>query len=83
MRRIYLCLIIMATISVATLAQQPFEEYGYKVKVSTLSKGKYNEFFDRDTLVEIGSVVLNTLNGQLVYFVTYDTASSEQRSSLK
>jgi len=35
----------MATISVATLAQQPFEEYGYKVKVSTLSKGKYNEFF--------------------------------------
>jgi hypothetical protein len=58
-------------------AQQPFEEYGYKVKVATLSKGKYVEFFDQDTLVEIGSVVLNTNNGQIVYFVTYDTAYSE------
>lgn len=57
--------------------QQPFEEYGYKVKVATLSKGKYVEFFDQDTLVQVGSVMLNRLTGKLVYFVITDTAYSE------
>ncbi len=57
--------------------QQPFEEYGYKVKVATLSKGKYVEFFDQDTLVQVGSVMLNRLTGRLVYFVITDTAYSE------
>lgn len=58
-------------------AQQPFEEYGYKPKVATLSKGKYVEFFDQDTLVEIGSVVLNVITGELVYFIHHDTTYSE------
>jgi hypothetical protein len=58
-------------------AQQPFEEYGYKVKVATLSNGKYIEFFDQDTLVEVGSVVLNTNNGEIVFFISYDTTYSE------
>lgn len=57
--------------------QQPFEDYGYKVKVGTLSNGKYQEFFDQDTLVEVGSVVINTNTGKVVYFVTHDTTYSE------
>ncbi|HMX00948.1 MAG TPA: M91 family zinc metallopeptidase [Cyclobacteriaceae bacterium] len=58
-------------------AQQPFEDYGYKVKVATLSKGKYQEFFDQDTLVQIGTVVINRLNGKITHFVSYDTTYSE------
>ncbi|MFZ6012040.1 MAG: hypothetical protein ACOYXT_16990 [Bacteroidota bacterium] len=58
-------------------AQQPFKEYGYKVKIATLSKGKYVEFFDQDTLVQIGSVIINRLNGRIVSFVTYDTSYHE------
>src|SRR5688572_967903 len=74
----YLLVVIALIVSIVVVnAQQPFEEYGYKVKVATLSKGKYVEFFDQDTLVEIGSVVINTNNGQIVYFVTYDTTYSE------
>jgi hypothetical protein len=64
-------------ICLSAFSQQPFEEYGYKVKVATLSNGKYVEFFDQDTLVEIGSVLLNTNTGKVEYFVTYDTAYSE------
>jgi hypothetical protein len=67
---------VLASVVVAS-AQQPFEEYGYKVKVGTLSKGKYVEFFDQDTLVEIGSVVLNTNNGKIAYFIIFDTIYSE------
>jgi hypothetical protein len=69
--------IVMLFTCIYTFAQQPFEEYGYKVNIGTLSQGKYNEFFDQDTLVQIGSVVLNSNTGQLVYFVTYDTTYSE------
>jgi len=74
----YRCILLIALLAPCLAhAQQPFEEYGYKPKVATLSNGKYVEFFDQDTLVEIGSVVLNTNNGELVFFVTYDTAYSE------
>jgi RHS repeat-associated protein len=58
-------------------AQQPFAEYGYKVKVATLSKGKYVEFFDQDTLIQIGTVVMNRFTRQIISFVTVDTTYSE------
>lgn len=58
-------------------AQQPFEEYNYKVKVATLSNGKYNEFFDQDSLIQIGSVIMNRLTGKILSFVTVDTVFSE------
>ncbi|HEU5291449.1 MAG TPA: hypothetical protein VFU05_12455 [Cyclobacteriaceae bacterium] len=75
--RKYGSLFLLVMVAMIANAQQPFEEYGYKVKVGTLSKGKYVEFFDQDSLVEIGSVVLNTNSGKIVYFVTYDTTYSE------
>lgn len=56
---------------------QPFKDYGYKMKVSTLSNGKYPEFFDQDSIIQIGTVVLNRLNGQLRAFIEYDTLYSE------
>lgn len=56
---------------------QPFEKYGYKVKVATASNGKYQEFFDLDTLVQIGTVMLNRMTGQVTSFVEYDTVYSE------
>ncbi|MEM6526532.1 MAG: hypothetical protein AAF693_22260 [Bacteroidota bacterium] len=57
-------------------APHPFEEYGQKVKVSTLSKGKYQEFFDTDTVTQIGSVVLNRISGQISYFVLLTNLSN-------
>jgi hypothetical protein len=68
---------LLTVVVASAFGQQPFENYGYKVKVATLSKGKYQEFFDQDTLVQIGSVVLNTVTGKLTHFVTFDTTYSE------
>jgi len=36
-------------------AGNPFAEFGYKAKVATLSKGKYLEVHDLDSIVKIGS----------------------------
>lgn len=40
-------------------AGNPFKKYGYYPKVATLSKGKYLEFHDQDSVVIIGSVKYN------------------------
>ena len=69
--------IIAITLSFAALAQQPFEQYGYKVKVLTLSQGKYEEFFDQDTIVQIGSVMFNTVTNTITGFAVQDTVHSE------
>ncbi|MEM6524676.1 MAG: hypothetical protein AAF693_12815 [Bacteroidota bacterium] len=58
-------------------AQQPFEKYGKEVPIATMSNGKFEEFFDQDTLVQIGTAILNRLSGELYGFVKYDTLHSE------
>jgi hypothetical protein len=76
MKKIFI-LLIGLTCCLTSQAQQPFKEYGYKVKVATLSQGKYIEFFDQDTVVQIGTVLLNRRSGKIVSFVQYDTTFSE------
>jgi hypothetical protein len=63
---------------VSTQAQDnPFAEYGFTPKVATLSQGQFNESFDNDTIVQIGSVLFNTKSKQIVAFVEYETLYSE------
>jgi hypothetical protein len=57
--------------------QNPYEEFGVNPQVLTLSKGKYYEFFNNDTLVQIGSVVFNTVTNKIEGFVKTDTLYSE------
>jgi hypothetical protein len=76
MKKFHLLIIVLAC-GLSALAQQPFEKYGYKVKVATLSKGKYVEHFDQDTIVQIGTVMFNRRSGKIVSFVEYDTAYGE------
>jgi len=76
MRKYSLLLILIVGWGYAK-AQQPFEKYGYKVKIATLSKGKYVEAFDQDTVVQIGTVMMNRRTGKILSFVTYDTVRRE------
>lgn len=50
-------------------AGNPFKKYGYYPKVATLSKGKYLEFHDQDSVVTIGSVRFNVKKGEVVDFL--------------
>ena len=59
-------------------AQNPYESLGVKeIETLTLSHGKYEEFFRNDTLMQVGTVILNTITGQVVAFVETDTLYSE------
>lgn len=44
----------------------PFAKYGYYPKIATLSKGKYLEFHDTDSIVVIGSVRYNTKRANII-----------------
>lgn len=76
MKRLFLVFTILFCITLAN-AQNPFEAYGYTPKIATLSNGKYNEFHDLDTVVQIGTVLFNTQTKQIVAFLQVDTLYSE------
>jgi hypothetical protein len=64
----------------AASGQNPYQSLGKpmpKGKMLTLSDGKFQEFFPNDTLVPIGSVMYNTVTGQVVAFLTQDTLFAE------
>jgi hypothetical protein len=77
MRKLSVLIIALTCGFTALAQQQPFLKYGYKVKIATLSNGKYIEHFDQDTIVQIGTVMLNRRNGKLVSFVKSDTTFGE------
>lgn len=56
---------------------QPYEELGIKVKVLTLSNGKYQESFPNDTTFRFGSVMFNRSTGEVVSVVVEDTLYGE------
>ncbi|WP_412476620.1 hypothetical protein [Flavobacterium sp. TBRC 19031] len=58
-------------------AANPFKQFGYKGKVATLSKGKYLEVHDLDSIVTIGSVRFHVDKKKIVGLVEIDTAIFE------
>lgn len=63
--------------SVSLHAQNPYKSLGVEMETLTLSKGKYIEFFTNDSLVRIGSIILDTRNYRISSFVLRDTIYSE------
>ena len=55
----------------------PFAKEGYYPKIATLSRGKYLEFHDRDTIVIIGSVKYNTKQKKIVEFLERDLSDPD------
>lgn len=58
-------------------AGNPFKKYGYTPKIATLSKGKYLEWHDLDSIVIIGSVYFNTKTKKIVDFVERDMTNPD------
>ena len=58
-------------------AGNPFAKYGYKAKVATLSKGKYLEFHDLDSIVSIGTIRWHVDKNQIVGRVIRDTLNPD------
>ena len=58
-------------------AGNPFKEFGYKPKIATLSKGKYLEFHDLDSIVKIGSFSYHVKNKSITGYTKIDPNNSE------
>lgn len=65
---------LLAGSFLAAQNHHPYRDFGGEdVPILTLSQGRYNEFFDTDTLEIIGSAILNTNTMRVVGFVEPDT----------
>lgn len=73
MRYFYAPSLLALGLSYSAHAQQPFLKYGVKVKVATLSNGRFQEFFTNDSLRRIGSVVYNTRLHRVAYLLPPDS----------
>lgn len=73
MRPFYAIMPLALGLSYTAHAQQPFERFGLKIKVATLSRGRYPEFFANDSLRRIGSVVYNTRLRRIAYLLPGDS----------
>lgn len=71
-----LTLFLLSILRGVTLAQNIYESIGKKADVLTLSNGKYQEFFTNDTIVRIGTVLLNTKTKEIIDFVTPNDISA-------
>ncbi|GEM_PF-2058414 len=58
-------------------SSNPFKSIGKEAEMLTLSKGRYQETFDEDTLQRIGSVIINSRTNQIVQLLDADSLSIE------
>ncbi|WP_239058223.1 hypothetical protein [Bacteroides sp. 214] len=67
MKKTSLTLLVLS-FNLVLLAQNenPFKKLGYDVLTATSSKGEFTEFHDQTDIVEIGSVLYNTKNNEIV-----------------
>lgn len=77
MKKLLILFAIFIGLVSANAQNNPFAELGYEPKIATLSNGQFNESFDNDTIVQIGSIMFNTKSKQIVAFVEIDTMYSE------
>ena len=63
-------------------AQDIFKKHGFDKEPLTLSNGSYNEFFNNDEVVQIGTVLLNTKTSKVVDFIDEDTTKAAYLTEL-
>lgn len=75
---VIMLLIALTLVTINVTGQNnPFEKFGYTPGILTLSNGEYEEFFDNDTIVRIGSALYNTISQHVIGFIEDDTIYSE------
>lgn len=75
MRRITVFLLFLLTL-LTGYSQNPFAIYGYEPAMATLSNGRFDEFHDKDRIVEIGFVKFDTKTNKIVGLIKLDTLNS-------
>jgi len=74
MKKIVALLVLLSLYQVIS-AQNPFEQFGHKGKILTATNGRFNEFHDLDSVVQIGSVLLDANKLVIVGEAPVDTVT--------
>ena len=83
MKRITISILFIISLFISELkAQNPFEKYGYHVKVLTMTNGKFNEFFDLDSIQQVGDVLINIHTMKVIGFAKQDTINPRPDAQL-
>jgi len=76
MKKLFLLLIFFLS-TLFCFGQNPFEKFDYKPKIGSLSQGKYIEHFDNDSIVQIGTIMLNIHTNVIEAFIIQEVRLSE------
>ncbi|MCW3464808.1 hypothetical protein [Chitinophaga nivalis] len=74
---ILIFILLMGCLTATGQDYNPFKSIGRKAKILTLSKGKYVEFFDMDTVQRIGTVLFNIRQKKVVRLLNADSTFSK------
>lgn len=72
MKKIFILIVVLG-FQITAKSQNPFEQFGDKKKVLTMTNGRFNEFHDMDSVVQIGSILLDVNKKIIVAYVENDT----------
>jgi hypothetical protein len=78
----HLCFALVLGLPLVARAQQPFEQFGIKVKILSLSNGRYPEYFPNDSLRRIGTVVYDTRLKRVAYLLPADSLVGRAKSEI-
>ncbi|MFM7022315.1 MAG: hypothetical protein ACKOXB_05005 [Flavobacteriales bacterium] len=79
MRKLIAGVILFLCLQANAQTNNPYASIGKEAKVLTLSNGRYEEFFQDDTLQRIGSVIFNTRTNKIERFISEnDSVYQEQ-----
>lgn len=79
--------LFLFSIALHSQNENPFKQFGYDVLVATSSKGEFEEFHNQKDIVEIGSVLFNTITNEVVRVLeegetTFDFSSATAAMSI-
>lgn len=61
--------------------KNPFKKLGYDVLMATSSKGEFAEFHDQESIVEIGSILYDTKNKEIIRILQKDSTTIDISSA--
>ncbi len=78
-----LCILFLLSFAGFTQGQNPFKSIGKKGNVLTLSNGKYDESFEKDSLERIGTAIINRYTRKIEKFSEENSLSKSGSQSNK
>jgi|ERR1019366_5919815 hypothetical protein len=81
MKKLFLNLLpVIACVQVsAQIFPNPYASIGKKApKIATVTNGEYEEFFEKDSLVQIGTTVMNRKTGEVAFFAEDNSEKFEE-----